>query len=308
MTFERIIFEPCLAHTPLTPFTADRRIDFDIYARSIEFHLRNGAQALAVPMHSGESVSLTDAERRQLITFAVARTADRVPVIAHVSDAGTGIAAALARHAQAAGAAAIIATTPYYWTPPPAMILEHFFQIGAAVDIPFFVLNAPEDMAGIKINADLAMKLIAKRPNFAGVVDAGLDWQFMIELLTDAAGVRPDFKLLSGTELMVSAAAIGATGMFSALSVIAPKLVRELFELCRQQKLFEARALQEQVAALRRIVKPGGVAALKSAARAMGRDYGNPRPPLLALDAAAEKKLAAEIAALPALADEPRGW
>jgi 4-hydroxy-tetrahydrodipicolinate synthase len=301
-------FDPGLVHTPLTPFTSDRRIDFDLYAKSIEFHLRHGAQALAVPMHAGESVSLTDAEQRQLVTFAVKHAAKRVPVIAHVSDAGTGIAAARAKHAQAAGATAIIATTPYYWTPPPAMVLEHFVQIGAAADIPFFVLNAPDDMAGVKINAELAMKLVAKRPNFAGVVDGSLDWQFMIELLTDAVPVRPSFTLLSGTELMVSAAAIGASGMFSALAVIAPKLVRELFDLCRAQKLFEARALQEQVAALRQIVKPGGVAALKAAARAMGRDYGSPRPPLLALDAAAEKKLAAELEALPALGSEPRGW
>jgi 4-hydroxy-tetrahydrodipicolinate synthase len=301
-------FEPGLVHTPLTPFSSDRRIDFDTYARSIEFHVRHGADALAVPMHCGESVSLTDAERRKIITFAVEYAAKRVPVIAHVSDAGTAIAAGLAKHAQAAGAAAIVATTPYYWTPPPAMVLEHFSQIGAAVDIPFFVLNAPEHMAGSKINTDLALKLIDRLPNFAGVVDASLDWQFMIALLTDAARVRPDFKLLSGTELMVSAAAIGASGLFSALAAIAPKLVRKLFDLCRQQRLFEARAPQEGIAALRQFVKPGGVAALKRAVRIMGRDCGNPRPPLLPLDAAAEKKLAAEIEALPSLAAEPRGW
>jgi 4-hydroxy-tetrahydrodipicolinate synthase len=301
-------FEPGLVHTPLTPFSSDRRIDFDVYARSIEFHVCRGADALAVPMHCGESVSLTDAERRKIIAFAVEHAVKRVPVIAHVSDAGTGIAAGLAKHAQAAGAAAIVATTPYYWTPPPAMVLEHFSQIGAAVDIPFVVLNAPEDMAGSKINADLALKLIDRLPNFAGVVDASLDWQFMIALLTDAARVRSDFKLLSGTELMVSAAAIGASGLFSALAAVAPKLVRGLFDPCRQQKLFEARALQEEIASLRQILKPGGVAALKTAVRVMGRDYGDPRPPLLPLDAAAEKKLAAEIEALPSLAAEPRGW
>jgi 4-hydroxy-tetrahydrodipicolinate synthase len=301
-------FEPGLVHTPLTPFSPDRRIDFDVYARSIEFHVRHGADALAVPMHCGESVSLTDAERRKIIAFAVEHAAKRVPVIAHVSDAGTGIAAGLAKHAQAAGAAAIVATTPYYWTPPPAMVLEHFCQIGATVDIRFVVLNAPEDMAGSKINTDLALKLIDRLQNFAGVVDASLDWQFMIALLTDAARVRPAFKLLSGTELMVSAAAIGASGLFSALAAVAPKLVRKLFDLCRQQKLFEARALQEEIASLRQILKPGGVAALKTAVRVMGRDYGDPRPPLLPLDAAAEKKLAAEIEALPSLAAEPRGW
>jgi 4-hydroxy-tetrahydrodipicolinate synthase len=300
-------FEPGLVHTPLTSFAADRRIDFDLYGKMLDFHLRHGAQALAVPMHAGESVSLTDDEKRALIKFAIER-AGKAPVIAHVSDAGTGIASALARYAQSAGAAAIVATTPYYWTPPPAMILEHFFQIGSAVELPFFVLNAPEDMAGSKINAALALKLIEKLPNFAGVVDASLDWQFMIELLTDAGRVRPDFALLAGTELMVSASAIGASGMFSALAVIAPILTQRLFGLCRQQKLFEARALQEDVAALHQIIKPGGIAALKAAARAMGRDCGIPRAPLLPLGVEAEKQLAVQLESLPALSAEPRGW
>lgn len=301
-------FEPGLVHTPLTPFTADRSIDFDWYGTIIEFHLHHGAQALAVPMHAAESVSLTDDERRALIKFAVERARGRAPVIAHASDAGTGIAAALAGYAQSVGAAAVIATTPYYWTPPPAMILEHFSQIGATVDIPFFVLNAPEDMAGARIDSALALKLIEKLPNFAGVVDSSLDWQFMIELLTDAGRARRDFQLLTGTELMVSASAIGARGMFSALAVVAPTLMQRLFDLCRAQKLFEARALQEDAAALRQIVKSGGVAALKAAARAMGRDCGAPRPPLLPLAAEAEKTLAAHLQTLPALAREPRGW
>jgi 4-hydroxy-tetrahydrodipicolinate synthase len=303
-----MLFEPGLVHAPLTPFADDRSIDLDRYGKTIDFHLGNGADSLAVPMHAGESISLTDDERRRLITFAVERAGGRAPVIAHVSDAGTGIAAALASYAQSAGAAAIIATTPYYWTPPPAMVLEHFFQIGSAARLPLFVLNVPEDMAGAKINTELAVKLIGKLPNFAGVVDASLDWQFMIQLLTDAAHERPDFSLISGTELMVSAAAIGATGMVSSLAVIAPKLVRQLFDFCRAGKLFEARALQEQAAALRQAVKPGGVAALKAAARAMGRDCGVPRPPLLPLDAAAVKTLVAQIETLPALAAEPRGW
>lgn len=301
-------FEPGLVHTPLTPFADDRRIDFDRYDTMLDFHLRHGADALAVPMHVGESISLPDEEKRALIRFAVERAGACVPVIAHVSDAGTGIAAALARFAQNTGAAAIIATTPYYWTPPPAMIVEHFFQIGSAVTIPFFALNAPDDMAGSKINAALALKLVERLPNFAGVVDAGLDWQFMIELLTDISRVRPGFTLFSGTELLVSASAIGARGMFSALAVTAPLLVRRLFDLCCAQKLFEARAVQEDAAALRQILKPGGVAALKAAARVMGRDCGSPRSPLLPLDGDAAKKLAMQLEALPALADEPRGW
>jgi 4-hydroxy-tetrahydrodipicolinate synthase len=295
-----------LVHTPVMPFGPDRRIDFDLFGKLIDFHQRQAAEALALPMHAAESVSLPDAEKHAVVEFAVKYA--KVPIVAHVSEAGTALAAALARHAEDAGAAAIVATTPYYWTPPAAMVLEHFALIGGAVKIPFFVHNAPDDMAGGKVNAELMVKLIGRLENFVGLVDQSLDWQFMIELMTDAPRERPGFQLLAGTELMVSAAAIGATGLFAPLAGVAPKLVRELYVLCRDQKLFEARRAQEQIAALRQAVKAGGVASLKAAMGAMGRDCGEPRPPLLALDAAAYQKLVGELDAIAALRAEPRGW
>jgi 4-hydroxy-tetrahydrodipicolinate synthase len=302
------LYRPGLLHTPVTPFTRERAIDFDRYAKVIEFHLANGAEGLALPMHAGESVSLSDGERRALVEFAIKQVNGRKPIIAHVSETGTAIAAALARHAEEQGATAIVATTPYYWTPPAAMVLEHFVQIGLAVKIPFFLYNAPEEMQGAKVNAELCLKLIAKLPNFAGVIDLSLDWQFMIELMTNAPRLRPGFQLLAGTELMVSAAAIGATGMLAPLAGIAPRLVRELYDLCRDQKLFEARKVQEQIAGLRQAFKPGGVASLKAAMRAMGRDCGEPRPPVLALDAAAYQKFVGELETVTALHAEARDW
>jgi 4-hydroxy-tetrahydrodipicolinate synthase len=300
-------FQPGLVHAPVTPFRRDRGIDFDLFGKLIDFHLGHGADALALPMHAGESVSLTDAEKRVLVEFAIKHVAGRAPVIAHVSEAGTAIAAALARHAQSAGAAAIIATTPYYWTPPPAMILEHFVEIGAAVRIPLLVHNAPEEMV-TKVSAELMLKLIERLDNFAGLVDSSLDWQFMLDLIMEARHARPGFLLISGTELMVSPAAIGATAVLAPLAAIAPSLLRTLFDLCRAEKLFEARPLQEEIATLRQILKPGGVAGLKAALRALGRDCGDPRPPLQALEAPAAQQLARALAALPALKAEPRGW
>jgi 4-hydroxy-tetrahydrodipicolinate synthase len=301
-------FQPGLVHLPVTPFLPDRSIDYERFRQLIDFHIRNGADALALPTHAGESVSLTDDEKRALIAFAVKHIAGRKPLIAHVSEAGTAVAAALARHAQDAGATAILATTPYYWTPPPEMILEHFAQIGAAVRLPFLVHNAPEDMSGSKVSAELMLKLIGRLENFAGLADASLDWQFMIDLIMEARHARPGFLLISGTELMVSSAAIGATAMFAPLAGIAPRLLRTLFELCRDDKLFEARAAQEEVAALRALLKAGGVASLKAALAARGRDCGAPRPPLQALDARAAAALKHDLEAIAALRNEPRGW
>ncbi len=295
-----------LVHTPVMPFGRDRKVDFDRFGKLIDFHQRHGAEALAVPMHAAESVSLPEAQKHAVVEFAVKRA--KVPVVAHVSEAGSALAAALARHAEGAGAAAIVATTPYYWTPPPAMVLEHFALIGGAVKLPFFVHNAPDDMAGSKVTADLMVKLMGRLANFAGLVDQSLDWQFLIELMTLARKQRPDFQLLTGTELMVSPAAIGATGMFAPLAAIAPKLIGRLYAACRAEKLFEARAAQEEVAALRQTMKPGGAPHLKAALRHVGRDCGDPRPPLLALDDAAAKALADALDRIAALRGEPRGW
>lgn len=301
-------FSPGLVHTPVTPFTRDGRIDHEAYAKLIEFHLRHGADSLALPMHVGESVSLTDGERRELLAFAIRQVNGRVPVLAHASDSGTGIAAAFARFAQDAGASAVVSTTPYYWTPPPAMVVQHFAQIGSAIGIPFLVHNAPDDMAGMKVTADLCLQLMERLPNFAGVVDSGLDWQFMVELVDRARRPRPGFQLLAGLEYLVSAAAIGAKGLFAPLASIAPGRVRELYDLCLRDRLFEARKIQEDIAALRQLVKKGGVAALKAALRALGRDCGTPRPPLRPLGEAEAGALAESLAAMALLRSEPRGW
>jgi len=301
-------FQAGLVHTPVTPFTADQRIDYGTFEKLIEFHLRNGADTLAVPMHIGESVSLTDDERRALLEFTVKQVKGRVPVIAHVSESGTAIAEALARHAQDAGAAAVVATTPYYWTPPAGMLLEHFARIAAAVRIPFFIFNTPEEMPGVKVTTDLALKLIDRAANFAGIVDASLDWQFMIQVLSFGQRARADFQLLSGTEYMISAGAIGATGVFAPLAGVAPRLVRRLYEFFRKEQHAQGRAVQEEIAELRQAVKRTSVAGVKAGMRVMGRDCGDPRLPLEALSSADSEKLAGGLKAIAALRDEPHGW
>jgi 4-hydroxy-tetrahydrodipicolinate synthase len=301
-------FTPGLVHTPVTPFAPDESIDWQCCRRLLEFHIATGAQALALPMHVGESVSLTDEERKALVKLAIETARGRVPVIAHVSDSGTAIAAARAAHAEKAGAAAIVITTPYYWTPPADMLLEHFSGVGAAIRIPLYLWHAPDEMRGPKITTDLVMKLISLLPNFSGVVDGSNDWQFQINVLSNARRVKPEFQLACGTEYMASAGANGATSFFSALSGVAPVLVRRLYEICRKEDYFEARALQERIATLYQTLKQGGFAGLKAAMRMRGRDCGAPRAPMEPLARAQGDTLAAELERLGVLSAEPKGW
>jgi 4-hydroxy-tetrahydrodipicolinate synthase len=301
-------FNPGLVHTPVTPFKADQSIDYDTYRKLIEFHLRNGADGLALAMPAGEDLSLRDAERSALLEFAVKEVRGRVPVIAHVSEAGTDVAVARARAAERAGAAAIVSHPPYFWHPKAHMVVEHLVRIGKATGLPFFVCSPPVEDVGTPLTTEIVLEVQQKVKTLAGLVDANMDWVFMTEVVSIGRSVRPDFELLPATDYMVPAFAIGGMGAYSPLSAVAPKLVRKVYELCVKQQFVEARRGQEDIAALAHCVKMARVAGLKAALCAMGRECGVPRPPASALTAAEQERFTAELRSMPFLAEEPRGW
>jgi 4-hydroxy-tetrahydrodipicolinate synthase len=296
-----------LVHAPLTPFV-NGKIDFETFDKAIDFHIAQGAEGLAIPTHAGESVSLPVAERKALLERAITKAAGRVPVIANVSEAGTGIAVDLAQHAKAAGAAAVMASVPYYWTPPDSMLIEHFAAIAEAASLPTYLYNSPHEMNNVKIKTPVVMALIAKSSHIAGLIDVSMDWQFMIEVIADASRVKPDFQLVAGTEYMISAHATGATGFLAPTAIVAPQLMKKLYEHVCKEKYKEAHDLQVDAAFLYRLFDKHGAAGLKVGAKLMARDCGQARPPLPVMDGVVIDEIAHELTKVKALATEKRGW
>lgn len=73
----------------LTPFDAANRIDWEGYARLLDWYLAMGVQGLFAVCQSSEMQHLTLDERRDLARFTVDHVRGRVPVVAsgHISDA-----------------------------------------------------------------------------------------------------------------------------------------------------------------------------------------------------------------------------
>jgi len=301
-------FKPGLVHTPVTPFKADHSIDYETYAKLIEFHLHNGAEAIATPMPAGEDMSLKDDEQGVLLEFVLKQVKGRVPVIAHVSDAGTSIAIERAKYAEKLGVAAIVSHPPYFWHPQASMVVEHLVQIGNATQLPYFLCSPPVEDVGTPLTVEITIDVIDRVPTLQGVVDATMDFVIMVETISLGAAKRPGFQLIPGTDYMVTAGAIGAMGVFSPLAAVAPKLVRQVYDLCTQQKFTEARAGQEDLAELAYCLKLAGLAGLKAALHALGRDCGRPRPPARALNVAEQSKLATDLQNMKFVQAEPRGW
>ncbi|NBR27677.1 MAG: dihydrodipicolinate synthase family protein [Betaproteobacteria bacterium] len=301
-------FKPGLVHAPVTPFKADHSIDYETYSKLIEFHLKNGAEAIAAPMPAGEDMSLKDDEQGVLLDFIIKQVKGRVPVIAHVSDAGTTIAVERAKQAAKAGAAAIVSHPPYFWHPKASMVTEHLVQIGNATKLPYFLCSPPVEDVGTPLTTEITLDVIDRVPTLQGVVDATMDFVIMVETVSLGRAKRPEFQLLSATDYMVTNGVIGGMGVFSPLSAVAPKLVKQVYELCVKQQFTQAREGQENIAELAHCLKLAGLAGLKGAMRAMGRDCGRPRPPSRALTGAEQTKLAADLQAMKFLQAEPRGW
>lgn len=146
----------------VTPFDAGGRVDEASIASLVEFEARCGVHGLTVLGIMGEAHKLAEGERRQVAEAFVKAVAGRFPVVVGTSHGGTGVAADLARAAQAAGAAAVMVT------PPPglrgdAAILAHYRAVAGAVSIPVVVQDEPVT-TGVVMSPELLVRLAAEVP------------------------------------------------------------------------------------------------------------------------------------------------
>ena len=293
---------------PVTPLTPANQVDLDTLGRICDFLVGQGVHGVALPMHTGESLNLTMAERQDLVETAVSAVGGRVPVFAHVSLPGTDQVIELAQHAEKAGAAAVIVVPPSPWRPPRAALLAHFTAVARAVSVDVLAYNFPGRL-GVGLDADLLAELIGACGNFAGVKDASYDMQSFTEACARTSALRPGFAMLTGIEYLLTSMPVGGAGCFSPSAAIAPGLVRGLYEACRAGDAAAARPLQYRASALWHLLRETGYpASVKAAMALFGRPAGGVRLPLLDLDAAATERLRQGLTDLGLLGTEPHGW
>jgi len=157
----------------VTPFRADGAVDFERF-RELATHLvDNGSDGLVVCGTTGESPTLTDAEKLDLFRVAVDEVGGRARVIAGTGTYGTGHSAALTKEATALGVDAILVVTPYYSKPPQRAIVRHFEEIAAATHLPVVAYNIPSRVV-VNIESETIARL-AEIENIVAVKQALAD-------------------------------------------------------------------------------------------------------------------------------------
>jgi 4-hydroxy-tetrahydrodipicolinate synthase len=273
------------------PF-GERGIDEAVLRDLVNFHLREGTDALVVNGSTGEASTMSPAEQRRAVEVVVEETAGRIPVIAGAGGCDTAVVSELVRGAREAGADALLVSPPPYNKPPQAGLVAHYRAVLEAGDLPLILYNVPSRTSCNVLPA--TVEEIASDPRVIGVKEASGDIVQVAEL---ARRVGDRLSLYSGNDdQVVPLLALGGKGVISVLGNIAPAAVSRMVHRFLAGDIEEARRLQlgflPLIQALFREPNPIPV---KAAVETLGFAVGPTRLPLVPITDPARRELLARM-------------
>ena len=308
-TVARPIVLKGVMQAPVTPLHDDFSVDYDGLAKMVDFHVRNGAPAIAWPHHKAESPNLTIEERKQGAEVLIQTVAKRVPVSIFAAALSEEDALDIARHAQRAGADMILTISPYCRRPTQEEIFRSIVRIGTHTDLPVLTYNSPwRNGEGVEFTSDLVARLIERLPNYIGMKDASFHSEKFLEISRVAFNMRPGFSIIMGLEQLLASYPLGACGSFSSCGAVAPNLCNRFFAALEANDWETARTCQYKITRMYRLFKDQYPSSLKGALINMGRPVGPTRPPLPTATKERVEFLCRQLEELDILNTEPLGW
>ncbi len=222
----------------VTPFRAGK-VDGPALKKLVEFQIAGGTDGIVPCGTTGESPTLSYEEHERVIDLVVAAAAGRVPVIAGTGSNNTKEAILLTRYAKKAGADGALVITPYYNKPTQEGLYRHFRAVAEAAEIPIVLYNVPS-RTGVNMTAQTVARL-AEVPNIVGVKEASGNLNQVSEILRSAPKT---FCVLSGDDgLFFPMLALGAKGVISVVSNVAPRAMADLYDSFVMGEISRAREI-----------------------------------------------------------------
>ena len=273
MRFEGVI--PAI----VTPFDESGSIDTTALAANAGSLIDEGVTGFVGTGTMGEAQSLSAAERRLVIETLVGAANGRVSVTAGVSSETPALSIGYAADAAAAGATALMMLPPLGYAGDEREIEAFYRSVAAATELPIMAYNNPKASG-----TDMRPGLIARLAEIDGVVavkECSGDARRIAEILNMVDGFE---VLVSGDDWALEGFCAGATGWIAGVANVAPRECVELFDLCREGRLDDARGVYARVLPLARLdMHPKLVQFFKMAMDQVGRRGGPCRPPRLEL-------------------------
>src|SRR6187399_1303588 len=213
----------------VTPFKKDGSVDNECFKKLVERQIKNGVKLLVPCGTTGESVTMSEAERLNVIrlTVEVAKK-HKARVIAGTGTNNTAAAIDLTRKAREAGADAALVVAPYYNRPTQEGMFAHFSEIAKSVKgFPIMLYNVPSRTSS-NISAETTLKLAEKHENIVATKEASGNYSQVMHILN---GRPRNFKVFSGDDSStLPLIALDADGLVSVCANEMPKETAKMVE------------------------------------------------------------------------------
>jgi 4-hydroxy-tetrahydrodipicolinate synthase len=227
----------------ITPFTRSGAVDEAGVRRLARRQIDGGVHFLVPCGTTGETPTLSDAERRRVVELVVEEARGQVPVLAGAGGYDTKEVVHAAREMEQAGAQGLLSVTPYYNKPTPEGLYRHFSAVADATPLPIILYNVP-GRTGCNIDAATCTRL-ATIATVIGVKEASGNIQQMAEI---CRAVPDDFLVLSGDDaITLPLMAIGGRGVISVASNEIPAEMSHMVEAAMRGDFAAARGIHTRM-------------------------------------------------------------
>jgi 4-hydroxy-tetrahydrodipicolinate synthase len=227
----------------VTPFTKSGAVDESCVKRLARRQIDAGVHFLVPCGTTGETPTLSEAERLRVVELVLEEARGQVPVMAGIGGNSTTEVVDFAKAMHRVGAQGLLSVTPYYNKPTPEGLFHHFSAVADATPLPIMLYNVP-GRTGCNIDAPTLAKL-ATIPHVIGVKEAAGNIQQMAEMVR---AVPADFLVLSGDDAVtLPLLAIGGRGVISVASNSIPAEMSQLVEAAERGDFRLARQIHQKV-------------------------------------------------------------
>lgn len=144
--------------------------------------IKGGVEYLVIMGTTGESVTLTKEEKKDILKFIGEVGNKRTPVVYGVGGNNTLEAARELEHIDASMADAILSVSPYYNKPSQAGIVQHYKTLSSATKLPIILYNVP-GRTGSNLLPQTTLEIAAKCKNIIGIKEASGNMEQIMYLI-----------------------------------------------------------------------------------------------------------------------------
>lgn len=278
----------------VTPFK-EGRVDWDSLEKIIEHVIEGGVEFLVSLGTTGESVTTSEEEQRQILDFTIRVNRGRLPVVAGVF--GGNNTAELVRKMHGfhfEGIDALLCSNPAYNKPSQEGIFQHYMALAEASPLPIIIYNVPSRTAS-NMTAETTLRLAHASDKFLGIKEASDDIYQITKIIK---GKPANFLVLSGDDFItLPLIASGGDGVISVIANTTPRPFTDMVRAALRFDMPQAQKLNLRLLDLYRLLfTEGNPAGVKAALEVQGLCSRDTRLPLVPMSEGGQQLIRAELA------------